>query len=181
MHCSSWLEKKLLRSLFIRISCRFYIFIDDSHKHGRSRERDGHLHLDEGKLTATQAIMHNAALQLWDAYNNNIQEELYFWTLQLQRWIQAFQSYFSITWRFKPEGYWKTYLASLASKPEKRLRRLSSTLRIHKRELLSTSIKRLVFKESAIDSAIPAGEHRRLQTNDQERIHQGWSSPRSFA
>ena len=78
MHCSSWLEKKLLRSLFIRISCRFYIFIDDSHKHARSRERDGHLHLDEGKLTATQAIMHNAALQLWDAYNNNIQEELYF-------------------------------------------------------------------------------------------------------
>ena len=78
MHCSSWLEKKPLRSLFIRISCRFYIFIDDAHKHARSAERDGHLHLDERKLTATQAIMHNAALQLWKPDNNYIQKKLYF-------------------------------------------------------------------------------------------------------
>ena len=77
-HCSSWLEKRPLRSLFVRISCRFYIFIDDSHKHARSRERDGHLHLDEGKLTATQVIMHNAALQLWKPDNNYIQKKLYF-------------------------------------------------------------------------------------------------------
>ena len=90
MHCSSWLEKKLLRSLFIRISCCFYICIDDAHKHARSAERDGHLHLDERKLTATQAIMHNAALQLWKPHNNYIQKELYFRALQLQRWIQAF-------------------------------------------------------------------------------------------
>ena len=62
----------------MRISCYFYIFIDDAHKHARSAERDGHLHLDEGKLTATQAIMHNAALQLWGSCNKNIQEELYF-------------------------------------------------------------------------------------------------------
>ena len=84
-----------------------------------------------------------------------------------------FNRIFQLHGDLSPKVIEKLHLASLASKPEKRLRSLSSTLRIHKRELLSTSIKRLVFKESAIDSAIPAGEHRRLQTNDQERIHQG--------
>ena len=78
MHCSSWLEEKPLRSLFIRISCDFYIFIDDTHKHVRSAERDRHLRLDERKLTATQVIMHNAALQFWKPDNNYIPKELYF-------------------------------------------------------------------------------------------------------
>ena len=78
MHCSSWLEKKPLRRLVIRISCRFYIFIDDAHKHVCSAERDGNLHLDERKLTAKQTIMHDAALQLWKPDNNYIQKELYF-------------------------------------------------------------------------------------------------------
>ena len=78
MDCSSWLEKKPLRSLFIRISCRFYIFIDDAHQHARSAERDGHLYLDERKLTATKVIMHNAALQLWYPDNNYIEKELCF-------------------------------------------------------------------------------------------------------
>ncbi len=60
--------------LFIRISCRFYIFIDDSHKHARAGKRDGGLHLDKRKLNATQAIMHDTALQLWKPDNNYIQK-----------------------------------------------------------------------------------------------------------